>query len=108
MDYRPAVSLAILGFFYVAFAVGLGPLAWELPAGLALLVASAGAARQATLIDRQTDRKALARWSRRPESDERTEAIEAIRRQMLTGLAWSVAFAAGCAGAVAVLYVWVS
>jgi hypothetical protein len=108
MNSRPAASLAILGFFYVAFAVGLGPFAWEVAAGVAFLVASAASARQATLIDRQTDRKVLARWSRKLECDERREAIAAIRRQTLTGLAWSVAFCAGCAGAVAVLYVWVS
>ena len=75
--------------------------------GVALLVGAAAAARQATLVERRIDRKALVRLSRRPNSDERTEAMAAIRKQTLTSLAGSAAFGAGCVGAVALLFVWV-
>lgn len=107
MNWRPASALTGLGFFYVVFTVQLGPFAWEFPAGVALLVAAAAAARRGTLIDRRVDREALAHWSRQPDSEERKEAIAVIHEQMVSGLAWSILFGAGFAGAVAVLYVWV-
>lgn len=108
MYLRGTVILGILGLIFVLYAVTSGTAPWELPTGLALLAAAALALRMSFRVDRHVDRAAFLERASEEDSPERAELFAAAKHQLVVKIAWDACTAAGIAGALVVLYLWLS
>ena len=85
-----------------------GPFAWEFLVELAILAAMWLVVRRMLPIDKQMDWKVMAEWRQAPDSPERREYFATAHRRSLTGLALTIALAAGFALTLYIGYWWFS